>query len=139
LIASFVADASIAISWAVESQSSADAARILEHMVEGTTMLVPPIWLYETANTLLILHRRGKTSKAEYRAGRELLEGLRILTDDESLQAVNMQVTDPAVATGLTVYDAAYLELAIRRQLPLASRDADLNRAAKRHGLHLLL
>lgn len=108
-------------------------------MVEGTTMLVPPIWLYETANTLLILHRRGKTSKAEYRAGRELLEGLRILTDDESLQAVNMQVTDLAVATGLTVYDAAYLELAIRRQLPLASRDADLNRAAKRHCLHLLL
>jgi predicted nucleic acid-binding protein len=75
LIVSFVADASIAISWAVESQSSAEAAGILEQVVEGTTILVPPIWFYETANTLLILHRRGKTSKAEYRAGRELLEG----------------------------------------------------------------
>jgi predicted nucleic acid-binding protein len=139
LIASFVADASIAISWAVESQSSAEAARILEQVVAGTTILVPPIWFYETANTLLMLHRREKISRVEYRVGRELLDGLRILTDDDSLRLVNTQVADLAAANGLTVYGAAYLELAIRRQLPLASRDANLNRAAKRHGVRLLL
>jgi predicted nucleic acid-binding protein len=135
----FVADASIAIAWAAESQSSEAAVRVLDQVIEGATVFVPPIWFYEIANTLLMLHRRGKTSKAEYRAGRELLEDLRILTDDESLRSVNTQVADLAAATGLTVYDAAYLELAIRRQLPLASRDADLNRAAKRHGIRLLL
>jgi len=139
LSADFVADASIAIAWAAESQSSAAAVRVLDQVIEGATIFVPPIWFYETANTLLILHRRGKTSKAEYRAGRELLEGLRILVDDDSLRLVNSHVADLAATNGLTVYDAAYLELAIRRQLPLASRDADLNRAATRHGIHLLL
>ncbi len=52
---------------------------------------------------------------------------------------INTQIADLAAANGSTVYDAAYLELAIRRQLPLASRDAGLNRAAKRHGVRLLL
>jgi len=138
LIASFVADASTAISWAVESQSSAEAEIIPEQVSEGATILVPAIWFYETANTLLMLHRRGKTSKAEYRAGRELLEALRILTDEASLGLASTKVADLAMASGLTV-NAAYLELAIRRQLPPASRDADLNQAVKRQGIYLLL
>ena len=85
-----------------------------------------------------MLHRRGKTSKAEYRAGRELLEALRILTDEASLGLASTKVADLAMASGLTV-NAAYLELAIRRQLPPASRDADLNQAVKRQGIYLLL
>jgi predicted nucleic acid-binding protein len=139
LITDFVADASVAIAWAVVSQSSAGADRILDHVIKGATIFVPPIWFYETANTLLILQRRGKISPAEYRAGRELLEGLRMFTDDEALGLVSTQVADLAIANGLTVYDAAYLDLSMRKSIPLASRDTRLNNVAKRCGIPVLL
>ncbi|HVY92350.1 MAG TPA: type II toxin-antitoxin system VapC family toxin [Bryobacteraceae bacterium] len=139
MIADFVADASVAIAWAVVSQSSAGADRILDRVIKGATIFVPPIWFYETANTLLILQRRAKISQAEYRAGRELLEGLRMFTDDEALGLVSTQVADLAIANGLTVYDAAYLDLSMRKSIPLASRDARLNTVAKRCGIPVLL
>jgi predicted nucleic acid-binding protein len=68
-----------------------------------------------------------------------LLSRLAATIDEEGIRIASAQTADLAADHQLSVYDAAYLELAIRRQLPLASRDAELNRAAKRHGIHTLL
>lgn len=59
--------------------------------------------------------------------------------DEEGTRLASTRIADLAVEHNLTVYDAAYLELTIRKQIPLASRDADLNLAAKRCGVPLLL
>jgi len=86
-----------------------------------------------------VLLRRKRIAQEGYIAARALLDGLRASIDDDGTRLAPTRVADLALDHGLTVYDAAYLELAIRKQLPLASRDGDLNRAAKRCGIRLLL
>jgi predicted nucleic acid-binding protein len=108
-------------------------------LYEGGRIVVPALWPFEVANSILVLWRREKITKDQYQDGRMLLKRLTAIIDDEGVSAALAQTADLAADHRLTVYDAAYLELAVRRQLPLASRDADLNRAARRHGIRLLL
>jgi predicted nucleic acid-binding protein len=135
----FVADASVAVAWAVPSQSSSAADRLLDQVVEGSGIAVPSIWPYEVANVLLKVLRRKTFPKEDYLAARKLLAGLRPAIDDESTRIASTRIADLALDYGLSVYDAAYLELATRKQLALASRDAALNRAAASCGVRLLL
>lgn len=135
----FVADASVAVSWAVVSQSSPAADRLLDQIAAGGGIAVPSLWPYEVANSLLVLLRRKKIPKEDYLAARTLLDGLRASIDDDGARLAATRIADLAFEHGLSVYDAAYLELAIRKQLALASRDSDLNRAAARCGVRLLL
>ena len=67
------------------------------------------------------------------------LDRLPVAVDTDSPRLAVTQITDFAMAHELTVYDAAYVELAVRRQIPLASRDQSLKRAAHRLGIPLLL
>jgi len=75
----------------------------------------------------------------EFARARLELEGLTPLIDEEGARLVWNDVTELAERFGLTIYDAAYLELAIRRGLPLASRDTSLNDAARLRGVKTLL
>jgi predicted nucleic acid-binding protein len=135
----FVADASVAVSWSVASQSSALTDRLLDDVAAGGVIAVPPLWPYEVANSLVFLFRRRRIEKDDYTAARSLLSKLSISIDEDSPRRALVHLADLASEHGLTVYDAAYLELAIRKQLPLASRDTDLNRAAVRCGVQTLL
>lgn len=105
----------------------------------GSGIAVPSLWPYEVANTLLGLLRRKKMVKEDYLAARAFFGGLRASIDDESVHFNTNRTSDLALEYGLSVYDAAYLELAIRKQLSLASRDNQLNSAATRCGIRLLL
>lgn len=105
----------------------------------GTPFFVPVLWPFEVANTLLILCRRKKISSDERALACSLLARYRPVLDNEGSRLALNQLSHLADEHSLTIYDATYLELAIRRRLPLASRDSTLNKAAQRCGVGVLL
>lgn len=135
----FVADASVGVSWAVPSQGSDRANDLLDQIISGTPFVVPALWPFEVGNALLTLQRRGKIDPAHCTRARTALQHLNPLIDDEGQRRALAVVWQLADDHGLSLYDAAYLELAQRKGLALASRDAGLNRAAKRCGVSTLL
>ena len=135
---SFVLDASVTLAWCFKDESDVRAAKVLGHL-SSTTGVVPSIWGLEVANALLVLRRRKRIEPEQYARARRALSRLAPRVDDEGPRGALGKISDLAEKHALSVYDAAYLELAIRRGLPLASRDADLNIAAKRSGVKTLL
>jgi predicted nucleic acid-binding protein len=115
--AAFVADASVAVSWSIASQSSALTDRLLDDVAAGGVIAVPPLWPYEVANSLMFLLRRRRIERGDYAAARSLMSKLSVSIDEESPRRAWVHLADLASEHRLTVYDAAYLELAIRKQL----------------------
>jgi predicted nucleic acid-binding protein len=135
----FVVDSSVGVAWAVASQASEATRRLLDDVASGTPLIVPVLWTFEVANSLLVLARRKRIQPEECGRARRALSRLNPTIDDEGPRAALGKVAELAEKHGLSVYDAAYLELAVRRGLPLASRDAALNKAAKLSGVTTLL
>ena len=135
----FIADCSVGISWVIASQSTPAADGLREHIASGVPFFAPALWPLEVANTLLVLCRRKKISMEERTMACSLLARYRPVLDDEGSRLALSRLSDLADEHSLTVYDAAYLELAIRRKAPLASRDSALKNAARRCGIKLLL
>lgn len=130
----FVIDASVTVSWAFYDEN---------HPVANTALLslsaerahVPSLWWFEVRNSLLVNERRSRTSEAGVNA---FLQDLRHLTIHIDRDPDETTVLTLARRHRLTVYDAGYLELALRFGLPLASLDGDLRRAATASGVALL-
>jgi predicted nucleic acid-binding protein len=137
--AGFVADSSVAIAWVVLSQSSPETVQLLDEVKAGTPFVVPVLWMFEVANALLALRRRQRIQRDEYDQAHLDLGDSRPLVDDEGPLRALGAISNLAEKHDLSVYDAVYLELALRRNLPLASRDSALNKAAKRAGVRTLL
>ncbi|MEP6961294.1 MAG: type II toxin-antitoxin system VapC family toxin, partial [Acidobacteriota bacterium] len=97
------------------------------------------LWMLEVANTLCMLVRRGKLHRTRRVEACDALMLLKPSIDEEAAAYAFGRLTELAENYQLTVYDASYLELALRRGLPLASRDTALNKAAKRCGVKTLL
>jgi predicted nucleic acid-binding protein len=135
----FVADASVGIAWSVASQASDETERLLDEVSSGRPLCVPVLWLYEVGNALLVLTRRKRIQPQEGVRARRALAALNPVIDETGPSTALNKVCELAAEHGLSVYDGAYLELAARRGLPLASRDAALNRAARRCGIQVLL
>jgi predicted nucleic acid-binding protein len=135
----FVADASVGVAWAVPAQASTDTDTLLDAVASGTPVVVPSMWPFEVANALTVLARRRKILPEDRETAVTALHGLPTAVDDEGISLALTKIADLAGETGLSVYDAAYLELAIRRRLPLASTDSELVKAAKKHKVRVLL
>ncbi len=133
----FVADASVAISWVHPAQATAQTDAMLEAIGQGATLEVPALWPLEVANALLVLVRRGKLLADERQAGLAWLRGLRVRIDHDTASLAFSTLSELAVAHQLSIYDAAYLELARRRKLVLGCKDGPLLAAAKRAGVSL--
>ena len=103
--------------------------------VVGEGAVVPGIWWYELRNAFVVNERRGRLDAADTGAILADLAELRITIDsyhdDGALLALGRQ-------HGLSIYDAAYLEVALRRELPLATLDQRLRQAAAARGVTLL-
>lgn len=127
----FIADASVGVAWAVPSQASDATDELLEQVAAGTPLVVPTLWPLEVANSLLVLLRRKRILAAERERALDALGRLPRVLDDEGCRLAFGRISALAAEHGLTVYDAAYLELAIRRNLPLASRNETLCQAAE--------
>ena len=121
------------------AQSSPAAERLLNDMESGRPFVVPCLWMFEVGNSLLVLKRRKRITPEQCGRARRALSLLRPVVDDEGPRLTLGRISDLAEEHALSVYDAAYLELALRRGLPLASRDAALNEAAGRCGVKSLL
>jgi len=100
---------------------------------------VPSLWLWESANVLVQTERRGRITAAAMRTFLGLLEALPIRIDHTGITTIWHGSLALARAHRLTSCDAAYLELALRLGLPLASRDQALQAAARSKGVPLLL
>ena len=132
-----MADASVAIAWVHPGQATGETDAMLEGIAGGATLEVPALWPLEVANALLVLVRRGKLTDSERAAALRWLRGLRLRVDHEMATLAFAKLSELAAANQLSIYDAAYLELAVRRGVPLGCKDGALKTAAVRLGLRL--
>jgi len=137
LTRSFVADASVVVGWVHPAQSTAQTDAMLEALADGATLEVPALWPLEVANALLVLERRRKLRANEREAALGWLRGLRVRVDHDAASIAFTRLSELAVTHDLSVYDAAYLELAQRRKLRLGCKDASLRQAALAAGVAL--
>jgi predicted nucleic acid-binding protein len=135
---SFVLDASATLAWAIEDERTALALVVLGRFAHGKAE-VPTHWALEVANGLLMATRRKRLSDAARLEALARLAELPIHADEETAARAGHETTAIATRFGLSVYDAAYLELAIRRELPLATLDEALEAAARAAGVELLV
>ena len=132
-----VLDASVALSWCFKNEATAAGDRVLERLAAEEAS-VPTIWHLEIANVLALSERRRRITPVRSAEFIALLETLVIVVDEETPSGALGRVLDLAREERLTAYDAAYLELAMRLGLPLASKDGDLCDAAERLGVSVL-
>ncbi len=133
----FILDSSIARCWCFENEST-DATRALLERLRAEAAAVPNLWHVEIANLLALVERRRRITAAESAEFIALLEALEINVDEETWSRAFARTFDLAREERLTAYEAAYLELAMRLGVPLASKDGDLCDAAERLGVSVL-
>lgn len=129
----FVLDNSVVLAW-VLGEPHPHADRVLDLLVDGEAR-VPGVWPLEFANALLAAERRGRTTHADAVLARDLVLALRIVVVPDCPDRVLEAVAALAREQGLSVYDASYLDLAMREGLPLATLDDRLQEAARRCGV----
>jgi predicted nucleic acid-binding protein len=134
---SLVLDSSITVAWLYREEATKAVDEIFENLIE-TSAWVPALWHLEVANVLQIGIRRQRHA-ADFR-DRMLsdLSDFSIRVDPETHRQAWGPTARLAERHRLTLYDAAYLELALRRGLPLATLDEDLRTAAEAEGVPLL-
>ena len=134
----FVLDASIVLTWCLPDEESQKAEKISERIALGDKPMVPAFWRHEVLNALLVGEKRKR------------LTGELVQAFIQDLERVPTEVDTPAAGTvfhltqelcrkhGLTAYDAAYLELAMRHRIALATADDALERAARAAGVEIV-
>lgn len=130
----FVLDRSLAVAWFFEDEISR-YAQAVEDSLPTATAVVPSLWPLEVANALLMGERRKRATEANVTAFLNLLAALPISVDDDTAGRAWQSSLHLARSHRLSVYDAAYLELAIRQRLPLATLDDNLAAAANAAGV----
>jgi len=137
-MAVFVVDASAALAWCFEDESNSLTDEHLERLRQGDRMVVPAHWPTEILNGLLVALRRKRIKEGQPALFWDELARLPIETESALNPVQAKTVLALGEKYGLTVYDAAYLELAHRRNLPLGTLDSDLRKAAQAEGLAFL-
>jgi predicted nucleic acid-binding protein len=136
----FVLDASVAISWCFPgdpAENTSYSRRVLQEL-SANDAIVPEIWAFEIANAIFVsFAKRGRISEQQIDEYLELLKALPICVASRSLWD-NIGLESVARRFNIAAYDAAYLGLAVRSGLALATSDADLRDAAVRLGIQLL-
>jgi predicted nucleic acid-binding protein len=125
----FVLDSSATLARAAPDEALAPAVR---RLLESDTAVAPALWPFETVNGLEMMRRRRRLDEQAAGDALEVLRLLPVEVEPADFQRNLHAVLPLARKHGLTVYDAAYLELAKRRRLPLATLDDRLRRAARR-------
>ena len=134
---SFVVDNSVALAWCFEAERTAPIMALLDRLEEGGAW-APALWPLEALNGLLSAERRGRIDGSTRWKLSGFLSQLPISIDGETAERVWASTAHIAEGQRLTAYDAAYLELAIRAGLPLATVDRGLAAAAVKLGVTVL-
>ncbi len=130
----FVLDCSRAMAWVFPDEATGATSRLLDALTDGRAF-VPALWPVEVANVLLVATRRRRIAETDWSRILRSLDALPIRIDPVSTSRIWDEVLEVAHAHRLSVYDAMYLELAIRMQLPLATLDGALAVAGRAAGL----
>ena len=131
----FVLDSSVALSWCLPMEAREDTIRV-HQLAEAGGAVVPALWRLEITNILGNKLKNGVISSVTVKNALDLLAVTRLTTDRAPLQAGDLF---PLISKyALTAYDAVYLELGLRLQLPIATLDRQLSRARELAGLPVL-
>ena len=133
-----VIDGSATIGFLLRDERGAEALKALQAIEDGTPTFVPAHWSVEVANGLIVAERRHRSSQADITEAFTLVAELPVECDDETMARAFRDTAALARQYGLTLYDAAYLELAMRRGASLASTDSALCKAARSAGVPVL-
>jgi predicted nucleic acid-binding protein len=129
-----VLDCVVAMAWVLPGERTEWTDSMLDEVARDGA-IVPGLWKLQTANVLLMAERRRQLTQVQRHRALSALAMLPIEIDAETANTAWGRTFDLANANGLTLYDAAYLERAIRRSLPLATLDQALQRAAASVGV----
>ncbi len=135
----FVLDCSATLPWLFASEATPATHRLLNQLSHGAKAWVPSLWHLEVGNVLLGAQRRGRVDKAGIEKFFASLAVYDIEVDCKTVALAWSKTFALGETFGLTIYDAAYLELALRRGIPLASLDKTLVAATKKAGGRVLL
>ena len=130
----FIVDCSVSLGWCLGDETGEYAKDVLREL-GGTSAHVPALWPLEMANGLLVAERRKRIAEADTMRVLDMIRVLPILVDDETHAHALGTTMALAREYALTAYDAAYLELAMRLDLPLATADRALAKAARESGV----
>lgn len=131
-----VLDCSFTMAWCFEDEGNENTDSMLENL-KNLTATVPSIWPLEVANVLLLAKKNKRITEVHAASFIDALSALPIIVDQSTGLRAMRSIFTLASQSGLTIYDASYLELALREQIPLLTLDKDLMKAAKK--LHIPL
>jgi len=130
--AAFVLDASVTMAWALPDEQNEYAARVLRFL-QTSAAAAPQMWMFEVAHTIAVSERRARMRERDTTDFLQELKLLRIAVEDTTPTLERLVLAGRAYDT--SVYDAAYLDLAMRRGLPVATSDGLMRSAAERKGI----
>lgn len=133
-----ILDGSAALGFLMPDDRSPTALAALDALDDGVPAFVPAHWRLEVANGLLTAERRKRITQADASEALQALFSLPVEIDEETARHVSGETVALARQYRLTVYDAAYLELAMRRGATLATGDAAMAKAARAAGVRVL-
>lgn len=133
----FVIDNSVVMAWCFKDEISRYSDRILDSL-EVFTGFVPSIWPLEVSNVLLSAERKKRISEADSARFIALLAELPIIVEQESPERMIKEIFALARKHKLSSYDASYLDLAMKKGLPIATLDKNLLAAAKQSKVPIL-
>jgi len=134
----FVLDCSVVLGWCFADEQTPYSIAVLDSF-DTREAVVPALWIYEIANAFVSGERRKRSATEDTAMWLQLLRQLPIVLDEMPAQRLWDDLVHLARLHNLSAYDAAYLELATRLSLPLATLDGPLKRAAKAAGVTAFL
>jgi len=136
-VSDLVIDASLTLQWFLEDEAGREYGLAILRGLADKRAVVPPLWFYEVGNGLVMAYRRKRITSEQLSGFVIRLKTLPINAGPQTPMDV-LGLPAIAQARGLTTYDAAYLELAMRLELPLATADRALRAAAEAAGVSVV-
>jgi predicted nucleic acid-binding protein len=135
----FVLDASVALAWFLDRPTAQYADHVRQLLLRGNRAVVPALWQLEIANGFVVAERRGLLMPSDTTEALQKLDVVVAQAIESSQDAASMRsVLRTAREFRLTAYDAVYLEMALRQNLPLATLDRQLLAAASKAGVEVV-
>jgi predicted nucleic acid-binding protein len=132
----FVVDNSVVMAWCFDDEESGYADNVLESLA-SVGAIVPAIWSLQIGNVLVVAERRKRLSKSAAIRFLALINDLPITVIQESPERMTREILALARDRQISTYDASYLDLAMRKDLPIATRDSGLKKAALACGIQI--
>lgn len=131
----FVLDASVTMAWLLADEADPYAVQVKEAISQGAIPVVPSLWFIETTHTVLRAERRLRITAAKALEIIGFLKALPVEIDPDQSRVAFTEGWALAKTHQLSAYDAIYLDLAIRRSLPIATLDEPFRAAARRESV----